>query len=78
VRGGQAGFIPAVRDVLIGYLRGEEKYSENPDRGKERRRVGEADPPMRENRQVFPHTSGYRWWPGSELTFGLALGPGPN
>jgi hypothetical protein len=27
----------------------------NPNRGKERSRVGEADPAMRENRQVFPH-----------------------
>jgi hypothetical protein len=34
-----------------------EKYSENPISGKERSRVGEADPAMRENRQVFPHTS---------------------
>jgi hypothetical protein len=30
-------------------------YFDNPNRGKERSRVGAADPAMRENRQVFPH-----------------------
>jgi len=55
-RGGQAGFTPAVPGVLIGLWRGQERYSENPYRGKERSGVGEADPAMRENRQVFSHT----------------------
>src|SRR5713226_6132149 len=35
--------------------RGQEKLFGNPNRGNGRRRVSEADPPMRENRQVFPH-----------------------
>jgi hypothetical protein len=37
-------------------MRRVERLSDNPIRGKERSRVGEADPAMRENRQVFPHT----------------------
>jgi hypothetical protein len=39
-------------------MRGLEKYSGNPNRGKERSRAGEAGPAMRENRQVFPHKVG--------------------
>jgi hypothetical protein len=39
-------------------LRGQEKYSDNANSGKERSRAGEAGPAMRENRQVFPHKVG--------------------
>jgi hypothetical protein len=42
--------------VLPNTLRGAEKHSINHNSWKERSRVGEADPAMRENRQVFPHT----------------------
>src|SRR5207245_2641280 len=41
--------------VLFQLQRGGARQFENPNRGNGRRRVGQADPPMRENRQVFPH-----------------------